>query len=82
MFCDLTMNGRVFQTDSAVSEKGIWPSECVHTEGQQRIKVSDKNMVDCVFMMKTVLTLDRFWVTELEKHDPLYALTKVTVHPT
>ena len=52
MFCDPTMNERVFQTDSAVSEKGICPSECVHTEGQQRIKVSDKNMVDCAFMMK------------------------------
>ena len=37
---DLTLQRKLFQTDCAAQEKDICPSECVHTEGRQRMELS------------------------------------------
>ena len=42
VFDDLILQGRLFQTDGAAQEKDLWPSECVHTEGRQRMEVSEE----------------------------------------
>ena len=37
VYDDLTLQGRLFWTDSAAQEKDPWSSKCVHTEGKQRM---------------------------------------------
>ena len=39
---DLTLQGRLFQTDGATQEKDLKPSKCMHTEGRQRMEVSEE----------------------------------------
>ena len=36
---NLTLQGRLFQTDSAAQERDVWPCEHVHTERRQRMEV-------------------------------------------
>ena len=39
---DLTLQGRLFQIDGAASDKHVRPSECVRTEGRQRMEVPEE----------------------------------------
>ena len=43
VFDGITLQGKVFQTVGASQEKDLWPSDCVHTEGKQRIEVSSED---------------------------------------
>ena len=42
VFDDQTLQGRLFQTDSAAQEKDLLPAEGVRTEGRQRMELSKK----------------------------------------
>ena len=42
VFDDRTLQGRLFQMDSAAKEKDLIPTEGIQTEGRQRMEVSKK----------------------------------------
>ena len=44
VFDDLTLQGKLFQTQCSIYEKDLWPGECMQKVGTQRMEVSKKSI--------------------------------------